>query len=249
MTIEWLVLNAVVIVAAGLQALTGIGFGVLAGPIMLMVLDSGSALQISIVLNLLIAVVLVPFVRKRVDRRLLVDLSWGTLAGVPIGVAVFGLIGIVPLKLLAGAAVALTIILLVRGNRGTQGDGGSTAVSRIALGTASGAMCGSLAMPGPIVAAWMGARDYDSLTVRATILALFILSYSLALLLQGVSAEIPFETLELALSLAPATLLGIAAGSNLQKYRSENVMRRLVILILGATAITLFCDALVKLSS
>ena len=53
---EFFLLNVAVLVASALQSATGIGFGVIAGPILLIVLNDGSAIQISIALNLLIAV-------------------------------------------------------------------------------------------------------------------------------------------------------------------------------------------------
>ncbi len=57
---DFLVLNVAVFGASALQSATGIGFGVIAGPVLLVALNDGSAIQISIVLNLLIAAFLAP---------------------------------------------------------------------------------------------------------------------------------------------------------------------------------------------
>ena len=43
---EFFLLNVVVLVASALQSATGIGFGVIAGPILLIVLNDGSAIQV-----------------------------------------------------------------------------------------------------------------------------------------------------------------------------------------------------------
>ena len=56
----FLILNLAVFGAAALQSATGIGFGVIAGPVLLIALNDGAAIQISILLNLLIAVILTP---------------------------------------------------------------------------------------------------------------------------------------------------------------------------------------------
>ena len=63
-----LALHGAVLAAALFQAATGIGFGILAGPIILMVMNSGSAVQVTILLSLLIAVVLAPSLYRRADK-------------------------------------------------------------------------------------------------------------------------------------------------------------------------------------
>ena len=64
-------LHAAVFAAALLQAATGIGFGVIAGPIILMVMNSGAAVQVTILLSLLIAVVLAPSLYGQVHKKVL----------------------------------------------------------------------------------------------------------------------------------------------------------------------------------
>ncbi len=57
---EILVLGIAVFGASALQSATGIGFGIIAGPALLIVLNDGSAIQVSVMLNLLIALLLAP---------------------------------------------------------------------------------------------------------------------------------------------------------------------------------------------
>ena len=82
-----LALHLAVFVASFFQAATGIGFGLLAGPIILMVTNNGSAIQISILLSLLIALVLAPSLYGSTDKTLLKRLLIGTLPGLPLGIA------------------------------------------------------------------------------------------------------------------------------------------------------------------
>ena len=56
--LSWWLLNIAVLAASLLQAATGIGFGVIAGPILLLALDSGAAIQVSIALSFAIALAL-----------------------------------------------------------------------------------------------------------------------------------------------------------------------------------------------
>lgn len=243
-----------VVGASALQAATGIGFGVIAGPVMLMVLNSGSAIQISIMLSFLIAAVLAPSLRHRIDRPLLARLLAGSLAGLPLGLWIFLSIDIVLLKLLAGVAVSFTLIYVVRASAlaaGREADGGGANPSRsgrgagqLFLGVISGVMSGSLAMPGPIPAAWMTARGYGKETVRATLLALFIISYLAALALQAALAGIARETLWQTLLLAVPTLAGVYLGRRLAARLTERLFRRVLLAVLAATAIGLFATSI-----
>ena len=100
-----LALHLAVFAAALLQAATGIGFGIIAGPIILMVMNSASAIQVSILLSLLIALVLAPSLYGRADKPLLARLLLGAMAGLPLGIFVYLQVGVDLLKLLAGLAV------------------------------------------------------------------------------------------------------------------------------------------------
>ena len=82
---ELLILSIAVFGASVLQAATGIGFGVVAGPLLLIVLNDSAAIQVSVALNLLIAVILAPSLWRIADRKLLPSLLIGLAVGSPIG--------------------------------------------------------------------------------------------------------------------------------------------------------------------
>lgn len=236
-----LVLHLAVFAAALLQAATGIGFGIIAGPIILIVMNSGSAIQVSILLNLLIALVLAPALYRRADKALLVRLLWGTLGGMPLGILIFTQIGIDLLKLLAGFAVmfmALIIMGLLKFNR----DGAAPSDGRVPdllVGVVSGAMCSSLAMPGPVVAARMMALGAAKETVRATVLVMFVFSYMAALAAQALMVGVSSDSLTLSASLAPATLVGVFVGRYCVAWISERGFRWILSIVLSVTALGL----------
>ncbi len=259
MDLQYLFMAIAVFGASALQSATGIGFGVIAGPVLLMVLNSGAAIQISIGLSLLIAAVLVPSLWRDTDRLLLLRLLAGSAAGLPIGLAVFLSIDIDHLKLLAGLAVLFTLVFLLRAGAGAgpageePGDAEPFGARRpgmleqISMGAFSGAMSGSLAMPGPVPAAWMSARSYDKDTIRATILTLFIFSYLAALALQAITAGIGKETLRHGLILAGPTLAGVIIGRLLTDRLTERTFRWVLISVLTATTAGLFLSSIPNL--
>ena len=237
----FLALNLAVLAAAALQSATGIGFGIIAGPIMLVVLNDGSAIHVSILLNLLIAALLTPTLLHSVDKAMLGKLVFGLLIGTPFGVWAFMVMDIVLLKLVAALAVILTLALTVRNHRRpalhTPMEAGN--VERGLIGVVAGLMGGGLAIPGPVPAAWMSANGYGKDAIRATILAMFVVSYTISLGLQMGMAGIGRETFVLAVTLAPSTLVGIAVGRLLHRRLTEAVFRNMLFVILVATVVLL----------
>jgi len=239
---EFLVLNIAVFGASALQSATGIGFGVIAGPVLLIALNDGSAIQISIVLNLLIAALLAPSLWRQADRRLLPNLLLGLALGSPLGLLIFLGMDIVFLKAFAGLAVVFTLILILRSNRdpsrSLQVVPGK--IEQASIGVVAGIMGASLAMPGPVPAAWMSIRGVNKETVRATILLMFVFAYLVALLLQFGLAGIGADTFRLCVILTPSTVIGILVGRSLGSRLSEQTFHWLLVIILASTAIILF---------
>jgi uncharacterized protein len=239
---QLLVLLVAVFGASALQSATGIGFGVIAGPILLIALNDGSAIQISIVLNLLIAAFLTPSLWRQADRQLLARLLLGLSIGSPLGLLIFVAMNIVLLKAFAGLTVAFTLLLIWRGNRPLPGatPAAPSRVEQISIGVISGIMGASLAMPGPVPAAWMSTRGYSKETIRATILVMFVFAYAVALLLQLGLVGISVDTVWLCLVLTPSTVAGILAGRWLSSHLTEQTFRWLLIVTLAATVVILF---------
>lgn len=234
---EVIAVNIAVFAAAALQSATGIGFGIIAGPILLVVLNDSSAIQVSILLNLVIAGLLTPTLWHNVDRQLLWKLVLGLAVASPFGVLLFLAMDIVWLKIVAAIAVGLTLVLTVRNHRQpvTASPAGSGVAEKSMIGIIAGLMGGSLGIPGPVPAAWMSSKGYGKEAIRATILAMFVFSYTIALVLQMTMANINADTYITALVLTPATLTGILTGRWLSGRLTEQTFKVILLVVLTAT--------------
>ncbi len=241
----WILLHVVVFSASLLQAATGIGFGLIAAPTLLIVLDSGAAVQVTIILSLLIALVLAPSLYQHADKRLLRYLLLGTLVGLPLGLYVYLAIDLDLLKVLAGVTVLLVALSAagVIGARRGPDSASSSAPHDVIIGVISGAMSTSLAMPGPVPAAWMTRSASGKDAIRATILVLFVFSYTAAIAMQAGLAGLARETLTVAAILTPATLIGIVFGRVLASRITERVFMRIIVTVLIATSLSLLINA------
>ena len=243
---QTLVVQAAVLVAALFQSATGIGFGIIAGPVLLLVMNGASAIHVTILLSLLVAVVLAPSLYSRAEKALLGRLVLGTVVGLPIGVFIYQHSSVALLKFTAGLAVLLMAVS-VSGRLGLGVRSGTTRqgnLTDIGIGILSGVMSASLAMPGPAVAARLSALGCAKDTVRATLPALFVVSYGMALPLQALTASIAPQTVSLTLTLAPATLIGIYLGRKSVAWISERAFRLLITSALAAAAVSLLVNSL-----
>jgi uncharacterized membrane protein YfcA len=235
-------MHAAVFAASLLQAATGIGFGIIAGPIILMVMNSGSAVQVTILLSLLIAVILAPSLYRQVHKKVLGRLLLGTVVGVPLGIVVFLQVSLEILMLLA----ALSVLFMALSASGLlslplrKGETSRGEVQNLVIGVLSGVMSASLAMPGPVAAARMSSLAFPKETIRATILVMFVFSYSAAFASQAVLVGFSHATWTLTATLLPATLIGVLIGRLLVARISERAFRRLIIGVLVATSLSLF---------
>ena len=81
---HWYLVHIAVFVAALIQAATGLGFGLFAGPVLMLALADTSTIQTSILLSLMIALILSPPLWKHADRPMLRHMLIGTVAGLPV---------------------------------------------------------------------------------------------------------------------------------------------------------------------
>ena len=243
---EQIILHAAVFGASFLQAAAGIGFGVIAGPIILIVMGDGAAIQVSILLSFLNAAVLAPGVFRAADRALLKWLLAGSLIGAPLGAAIFKAIDVSALKVMAAAAVTFMAVLASGWRPAGSRRPGTPAIALTGggAGVLSGAMNAALAMPGPVVAALMSSRRSGKDATRATILILFVCTYPVAFAFQLLVVGQSDAALSLSLLLVPATLVGVITGRWASGMISERQFRRIIVLVLVATAIALLISTL-----
>ena len=233
-------LHAVVFIAAIFQTATGIGFALIAGPFLLLFMQDGSAVQISIALNFLISATLGPLLIKNVHWVSVQRLGLGAICGLPLGIALFLWANLEALKLGAAAFILLALIpFLRRFEIGSAGDGTWTGgVS----GLVAGLMTGFAAMPGPAAAFYLtGLQNLPRDVARSTIYAFFVIAYGAALALHWALHGITAGTVAATLWLVPAMTAGMVVGVPMARRMSQNQFRFAVAATLLLTALALVC--------
>ncbi|MEM9899830.1 MAG: sulfite exporter TauE/SafE family protein [Pseudomonadota bacterium] len=242
-------LASAVFAAALLQSATGIGYGVIAGPILLVALNGIEAFQISALHTLVISAVLLPALFHQVERRLLLLFVLGSAIGLPLGFALQMQAEVFWLKLVALAMVAFVATTLLRDLLRPRGADTLRAphhspVEAGGVGAASGLLGGMVSMPGPVPATWMAISGYTKRDVRATILAYFVFVFGALTAFYAATTGFAPTTLRIAALLGLPLVAGIWAGHALSRLISERLFRRVLFAILCATILLLVSDLL-----
>jgi len=236
-----LALHAASAIAAFFQSVTGIGFGMVAGPVILVVLEDPAAVIITSLLTWLIALVLLPLLWRDIDMRMAARLLAGAVLGLPAGLALLAVADIATLKLVAGLLIALLTGVILFGAPGMSRPG---LAGDMIFGGLGGVFGACIAIPGPTAAVRLSGLGNPKTTVRATMVGFFAVITPLIVLGQSASIGVSSATLWNALTLMPATLAGLAIGNYAAARVSEQFFRRLVIFFLFATSASLLGNAI-----
>ncbi len=239
--ISLVLLSGVTLLAAVVQSTVGFGFTLLAASFFLLILQSATAIQLLIVLNLVISLWVVRNLWRNVPRALLIKLVAGATVGFPAGLALFNYASVDQLKLVVAAAILVFVPLLAFRHRSVQEQGASLLIYRssssVGVGILAGAMTTSRGMPGPVLVIYLTAHGADKDAIRAISLTFFAVAYAAALLLQALTFGVEGEVWMMAVVLVPVAGIGAQLGHWLSHRVTESTFRRAVLLLLGATGV------------
>ena len=248
--IHWLIAQIAVLLAAALQSATGAGLGMVVGPALILTMGSKSAIHVSIILNLSLSVLLLPGETRHIHWTSLKTLALGTIIGTPIGLVLINVLDLTGLKLFAALAISLCGFQLIHSRRKQAASVTPEADSSWALpaaSLASGIMASSLAMPGP-AALWAMARNrINAIQIRANLRALFVVSYTLALLIHALQGIDWSPVIDASLGLGIALAVGTVIGLVIKRKLSERVLNSLLLGLLLVMGLSLFTKSIMEI--
>ncbi len=248
--VTWALTSLVVCAGTALQVATGVGLGLLAGPVLILSLESETAIFVAIILNLLVSFALLPQEKGDIYWPPLRLFLTGTLVGVPLGWLVLQQLDAGVLKLFTGIVVLTAAIQLLLLRRKAVADGSNTAHLRtLAGGGFSGFMSGCLAIPGPVAMWTLLQQNIAPAQVRATLRAIFVFSYSAAFLVHIGLGGATAAGWSAVASLAPALALGVALGVLVKRNVAEVALHAALRLLLLAMGVSLLLKGILDVTS
>jgi uncharacterized membrane protein YfcA len=221
------------------QAAFGFGFAILAAPLFLVSMESTGAIPVLAVLNLAVSAFVAAQTWRQAPGKLLGLLCAASLAGFPIGLALFRGADVSDLKLVTGLVIMMFALLLLARERGhivlnrraTDGKRRSLPIA-LTVGALSGIMGAALAMPGPAAMLYISTLRLSRDQSRALSLTFFSFVYAAVCLLHAWDGALTFGLGWLSAKLLLAVVAGAMAGHWLSRHVPEARYRQLVLVIL-----------------
>ncbi len=219
-------LTAAAFAGAFVQAAVGFGFALIAAPIFLTAMESGAAMQVLVAIHVVQSAILVPGLWRSAPKKLLHPMLIGSLAGVPLGLAIFVALDLNALKLAVGIVMLVFTALLVARDRSWlsrlfASGGPPNRAAAAGVGASAGALTSVLVMPGPPLILYVAARRIGKEESRALSLTFFAYCYVTVTLLHAAWTGMSSETWALAGALSPVVVVGTLLGAKLARRLSE----------------------------
>jgi uncharacterized protein len=246
--LDWAGLAATAAGAALLYTLTGFGFAVLSTPAFLLFVDPAQAVQLVIIISTALSMATLPGLWRAAAPALLLRLTLGSIAGLPLGlIALRHADPVVVRRLIGTTILVFTGVLLwvrLRGPNRHMALLSMTPGCDLAVGVVAGTATALVGMAGPPVLIYLLLAGAPPPTVRATLLSFFGIVYVAALLSHAAAVGISASTWIGAGVLIPFATLGAIAGRPLGDRLGVHAFAMLAIVLLaGAGLYTLAASA------
>ncbi len=224
---SYAILAPVALAAGFIRGFAGFGGPLVMLPILNQILVPAASMWVMMWVDLLVNVRLLPEAREHASRSVLVPLTLGTLATMPIGVKLMADSDPAIMKRVIGAAILVAALLLLLGWRY---PGRPRGAMWITAGMLSGLVMGATSLA-VTVALFLSADRQSAAQARANFIVwVFVATIALLVLLVAQGALRPGYVRTIGV-LAPLYLLGTIAGAQLQGRAPEPLVRRLVLLL------------------
>lgn len=224
----------VVVVAAVLHRISGMGFALIAMPMLILLLGPDAGLQLGLVLGMFVCMIALATCWRALDWRPALLLSAPALITVPLGAWLSGLISPPVLLISIGILLAglLTLSMVVQPSEHAQASPPLTLTG----GAVAGVVHVMSGLSAPVLTAYAVRTRWPQPGFVATAQVVFIVLNAASL----IAHHTPLSELRTGGLLLPAIAAGVFTGAWLSRSLSQKVARRLSITIaLIAAAITI----------
>lgn len=211
----------IVLVSALGAAATGFGFNLLSTPLLTFFHPPRTAVVLTLLLGVVVSGALLfdRGLRRAIDWTLVRPLCVGSLIGMPAGLLVLQHADGRVLKALVAAftAVFAALMLFRMLPRRPPARRPLARLGVFAVGVVSGILSTSTSLNGPPVVLYLIARGLAKDRFRASMVGFVFIATVASVVLMAAGGVVPHATMTLALTFAPAVVVGLVAGSLLAR--------------------------------
>lgn len=231
---SFLIAAALAVVAGMVRGFAGFGAAMVMTPVFSALYGPEIGISLCLLLEVAVALPLLPRAVKYVDWRRIGLLMVAALAGAPLGNLALTQVSPEPMRWAISAIVLTAVALLASGWRF---HGQWRPPVTLGIGVTSGFLNGLSGMAGPPIAFYYLAGNESVTRVRANLTTYFVFVDLAALAVFVGRGMVHWDTGMLALCLAPAVIAGGLLGEKLFPLASEAFYRRLALGLLVGVAI------------
>jgi uncharacterized membrane protein YfcA len=226
-----------VALGAAAQSVSGIGFALVAGPLLFTLFAAREAVRVAVVLSMLVNVSVLVREHRAVLWRQVLPVLVTALAATPLLVAALADAHLRLLRAAAGAVIVLGSALVATGRTLRTG-----ALGGVAAGLASATMNVLASAGGPAVAVYAAGSRWDPNRVRATLQAYFLALNVVTLATLGP----PHQRLGRMLGLAASLIAGAGVGAVLARRVPAGAARAVTLMLAGFGGLAVLIGAVVS---
>ena len=234
---------AVVLVATTAQTVAGFGFALVAVPFFAAVLDVRDAVVLVSLLGVLNNAILTRTAWRHVPWEVVGPMLGGAFVGMPIGLVVLLLAPQDALRLTVGVATLTMAAALAAGlrfeHRSLAGEAGA--------GLISGLLNTSVGVNGPPIVLYLQGREHAPGEFRGAMAVFFFVCNVITLGGFFATGIVSHEALALWAAALPAVAVGSLFGHTLVRRVEPALFRRLVFVLLTASAVSAVASSLVRM--
>jgi uncharacterized membrane protein YfcA len=231
---EYFFLFLIFLAAGFTQGVTGFGFGLLAIPLLSLLIDIKTAVPLCSLLGILVTAFLSLRLRKHIDRRKILPLLFGCIPGVAVGTLVLKKAPTELLSVLMGVMLIAYALYRLTGNQQPRSIDSRWAY---AAGFFTGAISSAFSAGGPPTIIYATLRGWNKNEIKATLSGFFLtggLTVVTAHALTGLTTRLVLHYFLLS---APVVIGGVFIGSLLYDRIDTSVYLKLLQCLLLAMGI------------
>ncbi|AJQ28590.1 sulfite exporter TauE/SafE family protein [Pelosinus fermentans] len=229
----WSFPAAIALVASFIQSLTGFGFAIIATPLLITIYDPKEVVLILQIISLSINTVFSVILRKYVDWNFVFVLSFGSLLGQPIGMAIYYYVPSNILKIFISVIILLFLLIKQTSCKPMY----ETRFKSLIVGVISGLLNTSTALAGPPLILYLAACNREKTSMRADSIVYFTV-ISLTGIIGFIIAQ---QDLSVAVSrtfmMLPAAIVGLILGNLLFPYLSQSMFQKIIFIMMAFSSV------------
>lgn len=218
-----------ILVAAGIQGITGFGFSLVSLPLLAMLLPMETIVPMLVLYSLCLNIVLYKKVKGQIEKKRIVILVTCGLLFIPVGIYGLTAVNESLIKIIVGAIIIISSLAL---GLGFKIKFKNPMISYGLSGILSGLLNGASSLSGPPVILLLSNEGVDKDNFRKTLATYFMVLNLFSIPMFVMSGVLTTEVLLETLKYSPAMVVGVLGGVYLGNFMPEKLFRGMTLVLI-----------------